>query len=178
FQWRPLRPLFWLSFLCLLCSLPLFLSLSFKCYKANNTVSTKPHTLLCIKHTLISNIMEVFKILFVFLITLLLIFKLALSFWWRPRKIECHFSKQGIRGPPYRLFLGNVKELVGMMMKASSQPMPFSHNILPRVLSFYHHWNKIYGSTPSLHPLKQTVVMFPASFIILQTSHFLHNPLW
>ncbi|XP_047167797.1 cytochrome P450 734A1-like [Vigna umbellata] len=91
--------------------------------------------------------MELFKILFVFLITLLLIFKLALSFWWRPRKIEAHFSDQGIRGPPYRFFLGNVKELVGMMMKASSQPMPFSHNILPRVLSFYHHWNKIYGST-------------------------------
>ncbi|KAK7328384.1 hypothetical protein VNO77_22489 [Canavalia gladiata] len=25
--------------------------------------------------------------------------------------------------------------------------MPFSHNILPRVLSFYHHWKKIYGTT-------------------------------
>lgn len=66
--------------------------------------------------------------------------------WWRPRKIEQHFSKQGIRGPPYHFFIGNVKELVGMMLKASSHPMPFSHNILPRVLSFYHHWRKIYGS--------------------------------
>lgn len=35
-----------------------------------------------------------------------------------------------------------------MMLKASSQPMPnSSHNILPRVLSFYHHWKKIYGAT-------------------------------
>ncbi|KAK9269201.1 hypothetical protein L1049_000970 [Liquidambar formosana] len=67
--------------------------------------------------------------------------------WWRPRKIEHHFSKQGIRGPPYRFFIGNAKELVGLMLKASSQPMPFSHNILPRVLSFYHHWKKIYGAT-------------------------------
>ncbi|KFK33156.1 hypothetical protein AALP_AA6G337900 [Arabis alpina] len=67
--------------------------------------------------------------------------------WWRPRKIEQHFSKQGIRGPPYHFFIGNVKELVGMMLKASSHPMPFSHNILPRVLSFYHHWRKIYGAT-------------------------------
>ncbi|KAA8540461.1 hypothetical protein F0562_024620 [Nyssa sinensis] len=32
-------------------------------------------------------------------------------------------------------------------MKASSQPMPLCHNILPRVLSFYHHWKKIYGAT-------------------------------
>ncbi|KAK4798013.1 hypothetical protein SAY86_030339 [Trapa natans] len=70
------------------------------------------------------------------------------ALWWRPRRIEQHFSKQGIRGPSYRFFIGNVKELVAMMMKASSQPLPhFSHNILPRVLSFYHHWNKVYGST-------------------------------
>ncbi|XP_010541892.1 PREDICTED: cytochrome P450 734A1-like [Tarenaya hassleriana] len=67
--------------------------------------------------------------------------------WWRPRKIEEHFSRQGIRGPPYHFFIGNVRELSGMMLKASSHPMPFSHNILPRVLSFYHHWRKIYGST-------------------------------
>ncbi|TKY73204.1 PHYB activation tagged suppressor 1 [Spatholobus suberectus] len=91
--------------------------------------------------------MEEFKILFVFLMTLILVLKVVVSLWWRPRKIEGHFSKQGIRGPPYRFFIGNVKELVGMMMKASSQPMAFSHNILPRVLSFYHHWKKIYGAT-------------------------------
>lgn len=73
--------------------------------------------------------------------------KVAVLLWWRPRKIEHHFSRQGIRGPPYHFFLGNIKEVVNMMLKASSQPMPtFSHNILPRVLSFYHHWNKIYGT--------------------------------
>ncbi|KAK4757011.1 hypothetical protein SAY87_007138 [Trapa incisa] len=81
-------------------------------------------------------------------ILLLVALKVGLTFWWRPRRIEEHFSKQGIRGPPYRFFIGNVRELVSMMMKASSQPLPdFSHNILPRVLPFYHHWKKIYGST-------------------------------
>ncbi|KAK7411222.1 hypothetical protein VNO78_02654 [Psophocarpus tetragonolobus] len=93
------------------------------------------------------HMMEQFKVLFVFVLFMLLVLKVMVSFWWRPRKIEGHFSKQGIRGPPYRFFIGNVKELVGMMMKASSQPMSFSHNILPRVLSFYHHWKKIYGAT-------------------------------
>ncbi|KAC9222876.1 hypothetical protein E3N88_46167 [Mikania micrantha] len=69
--------------------------------------------------------------------------------WLKPKKIEGHFGKQGIKGPAYRFFTGNVKEIMSLMMKASSQPMPmpFSHNILPRVLSFYHHWNKIYGPT-------------------------------
>ncbi|XP_077226412.1 cytochrome P450 superfamily protein [Tasmannia lanceolata] len=77
----------------------------------------------------------------------LLVLKVVDFLWWRPRKIELHFAKQGIRGPPYRFFIGNIKEIVGLMLKASSHPMPLSHNILPRVLSFYHHWKKIYGAT-------------------------------
>ncbi|KAL4194972.1 hypothetical protein AMTRI_Chr05g62200 [Amborella trichopoda] len=67
--------------------------------------------------------------------------------WRRPKAIEAHFKRQGIGGPPYRLFLGNVKEMMSLMIKASSQPMSPSHNILPRVLSFYHHWKKAYGGT-------------------------------
>ncbi|CAL9091367.1 unnamed protein product [Musa acuminata var. zebrina] len=69
--------------------------------------------------------------------------------WWRPRKLEEHFARQGIRGPRYRFFTGCVKEMVGLMLEASSKPMmpQNSHNILPRVLPFYHHWKKIYGST-------------------------------
>ncbi|CAK7334804.1 unnamed protein product [Dovyalis caffra] len=87
------------------------------------------------------------KLLAISFLALVLLIKVAVLLWWRPRRIEHHFSKQGIRGPPYRFFIGNVKEVVEMMLLASSQPMPFSHNILPRVLSFYHHWKKIYGAT-------------------------------
>lgn len=86
------------------------------------------------------------KVVVICLMVLFLVVKVAKGLWWTPRRIEDHFSKQGIRGPPYHFFIGNVKELVGMMLKASSQPMPCSHNILPRVLSFYHHWKKIYGT--------------------------------
>ena len=76
----------------------------------------------------------------------------ALDFlWWRPKRVERHFAKQGIRGPPYRFFLGNVQEMVRLMLEASSKPIPmappYSHNILPRVLSFYHQWRKLYGTT-------------------------------
>lgn len=87
------------------------------------------------------------KLVLMCLIVLVFVLKVVVLLWWRPRKIEQHFSKQGIKGPPYHFFIGNVKEIVGLMMKASSQPMPFSHNILPRVLSFYHHWKKIYGTS-------------------------------
>ncbi|KAG6489315.1 hypothetical protein ZIOFF_050584 [Zingiber officinale] len=76
--------------------------------------------------------------------------------WWRPRRVERHFAKQGIRGPPYRFFIGCVKEMVGLMLEASSKPMMMSqnqHNILPRVLAFYHHWKKIYGTVNAWHDL-------------------------
>ncbi|GAB4842049.1 hypothetical protein Ancab_012009 [Ancistrocladus abbreviatus] len=82
-----------------------------------------------------------------FIVTLAISSKILGLLWWRPAKIAKHFSKQGIKGPPYHFFIGNMKELVELMMKASSQPMSISHNILPRVLPFYHHWKKIYGAT-------------------------------
>uniref|UniRef100_A0A1W7HBT2 Cytochrome P450 n=1 Tax=Scoparia dulcis TaxID=107240 RepID=A0A1W7HBT2_SCODU len=77
---------------------------------------------------------------------LVLVLKLAFHLWWTPRRIEKHFMKQGIKGPKYQLLMGNLKELASLNVMASAQPMSHSHNILPRVLSFYHHWKKIYGS--------------------------------
>ena len=59
--------------------------------------------------------------------------------WWRPLKIKLHFESQGIRGPPYNLFMGNAKDIMKMMRQASHPTMGFSHDILPRVLSFYHY---------------------------------------
>lgn len=93
-------------------------------------------------------LLSIMKIILICFIVFLFYIKVVVFLWWRPRKIEAHFSKQGIRGPPYRFFIGNSKEIMSLMMQASSQPIiPFSHNILPRVLSFYHHWRKIYGAT-------------------------------
>ncbi|KAL8153366.1 hypothetical protein V2J09_011126 [Rumex salicifolius] len=74
--------------------------------------------------------------------------KLAVQLWWRPTRIRRHFTAQGVRGPPPHPLLGNMKEIGELMAMASAQPMsPPSHNILPRVLPFYHHWKKIYGAT-------------------------------
>lgn len=85
--------------------------------------------------------------------------------WWRPRRTERHFSRQGIRGPAYRFFVGNAREIEEMMVKASSQPIlpPSSpHNILPRVLPFYHRWKKIYGTTTPFSSSDRP--SFPISF--------------
>lgn len=97
------------------------------------------------------------------LLACLLVLKVAILLWWRPRKMEEHFAKQGIRGPPYRFFIGNFKEIVSLMRKAASQPMTHSHNILPRVLSFYHHWKKIYGNPDSPVPSVSPSLISPTS---------------
>ena len=73
---------------------------------------------------------------------------MADALWWRPRRLEAHFARQGVRGPPYRLLLGCVTEMVALMAEAAAKPMspPDSHDALPRVLAFYHYWRKIYGN--------------------------------
>ena len=91
-------------------------------------------------------ILMISKSLILSLILWVLAMRIMVVLWWRPRKIESHFAKQGIKGPPYQFFIGNVKEIVQLMLQASSHPMPLSHNILPRVFSFYHKWRKIYGN--------------------------------
>ena len=74
--------------------------------------------------------------------------RVADALWWRPRRLEAHFARQGVRGPPYRFLLGCVTEMVALMAEAAKKPMspPDSHDALPRVLAFYHYWRKIYGT--------------------------------
>ncbi|KAL6657482.1 hypothetical protein ACP70R_005262 [Stipagrostis hirtigluma subsp. patula] len=69
------------------------------------------------------------------------------ALWWRPRRLERHFARHGVRGPGYRFFAGSSVELVRLMVAASSRPAPpdAPHDVLPRVLAFYHHWRKLYG---------------------------------
>ncbi|KAK6148944.1 hypothetical protein DH2020_016469 [Rehmannia glutinosa] len=92
------------------------------------------------------NYFHLFWFLLISYIVVVFVVKVVVLLWWTPRRIENHFLKQGIKGPKYQLFLGNLKELASLNLSASTQSMPLSHNILPRVLSFYHHWKKIYGS--------------------------------
>ncbi|OIT02784.1 cytochrome p450 734a1 [Nicotiana attenuata] len=82
-------------------------------------------------------------ILFSFVL-LLIAEKVVINLSWKPRKIQYYFLKQGIRGPKYHFLLGNLKEIASFRL--STQLFPFSHDILPRVFSFYHHWKKIYGA--------------------------------
>ncbi|KAL5699141.1 hypothetical protein ACHQM5_030082 [Ranunculus cassubicifolius] len=65
--------------------------------------------------------------------------------WWKPKKMTQYMKEQGISGPPYKFFYGNLKELVAEMTKVRSKPMAFSHRITDRIMSFQYNQVHTYG---------------------------------
>ncbi|XP_028759009.1 cytochrome P450 734A1-like [Neltuma alba] len=87
----------------------------------------------------------------VLFITLIVLFtclvKILDSIFWVPWKIQSDFRKQGIRGPGYRPIVGNSGDIRRLYAETQSEPIPFHHDILKRVLPFYHKWSTMYGKT-------------------------------
>ncbi|RDX63389.1 Cytochrome P450 734A1, partial [Mucuna pruriens] len=70
------------------------------------------------------------------------------SNFWVPWRTERHFKKQGIGGPGYRPILGNSSEIRRLYVEAKSEPAPpLDHDILRRVVPFFHRWSCTYGKT-------------------------------
>ncbi|CAN1313143.1 Cytochrome P450 CYP749A22 [Linum perenne] len=53
---------------------------------------------------------------------------------------------QGIKGPSYRFFHGNTKEIAFMRIQAAKLPMELSHHVLPRLQPHIYTWTKLYGN--------------------------------
>ncbi|KAF7152207.1 hypothetical protein RHSIM_Rhsim01G0109600 [Rhododendron simsii] len=56
--------------------------------------------------------------------------------WLRPRRLERRLREQGLSGTSYKLLFGDVKDSSDMTERAKSSPIPFSQDILPRVVPF------------------------------------------
>ncbi|KAI3884949.1 hypothetical protein MKX03_037885 [Papaver bracteatum] len=92
--------------------------------------------------------MYIHVLVIIFLMLLLIkLIALLYSLIWVPWSIQNHFLKQGIGGPQYRPVIGNSVELRKMIGEAQSKTMPFTHDILHRVLPHYHIWSNMYGNT-------------------------------
>ncbi|PIA34398.1 hypothetical protein AQUCO_03800186v1 [Aquilegia coerulea] len=65
--------------------------------------------------------------------------------WLKPKKLEKYLRQQGLRGPSYKFLFGDILEMVSATKEATSRPMEFSHQIVPRVLPFLHHSIQKYG---------------------------------
>ena len=78
---------------------------------------------------------------------------------WRPYAVARAFARQGVRGPPYRVFVGNSKQIQAMRAATSGDTLDLtSHDYIPRVMPQYSAWMPLYGkvfltwfsSTPAL----------------------------
>lgn len=66
--------------------------------------------------------------------------------WWKPRRLEKQLRQQGIRGNPYKILYGDLKEEVHGYKEAWSRPMDeLNHRIVQRVVPFTHQMVQRYG---------------------------------
>nr|GMD31852.1 cytochrome P450 CYP72A219-like [Ipomoea batatas] len=65
--------------------------------------------------------------------------------WFKPKKLEKCLKQQGLKGKPYRILSGDMKEFAKMTTDALSKPMNLSDNIAPRVIPYYVHLADKYG---------------------------------
>ncbi|XP_077229656.1 cytochrome P450 734A1-like [Tasmannia lanceolata] len=67
------------------------------------------------------------------------------TLFWVPWRLDLHFQRQGLSGPPRRPIFGNTGEIQELIAKAKAESMPFVHEIVHRALPFYYQWSKLYG---------------------------------
>ncbi|RDX92067.1 11-oxo-beta-amyrin 30-oxidase, partial [Mucuna pruriens] len=80
------------------------------------------------------------------MVCIVLIVILALTWAWRmlnwlwlkPKRLERLLRQQGLQGNPYRLLIGDLKEILNIQKEVRSKPMNLSHDIVPRVFSHLH----------------------------------------
>ncbi|XP_074308762.1 cytochrome P450 72A397-like [Silene latifolia] len=91
--------------------------------------------------------MEVKPLIFGVLIVIIvvLIWKAMKLLWLNPKRIERCLRKQGIKGNPYKPFLGDIKELVKLTKKSMLTPINFSDDPIPRIVAFVHHTIQTHG---------------------------------
>ncbi|XP_059433014.1 cytochrome P450 CYP72A616-like [Corylus avellana] len=62
--------------------------------------------------------------------------RVSYTIWWKPKLQERRIKSQGIRGTPYKLLIGDMKEFVRAIQEAWSKPISLTHQIIPRVNPF------------------------------------------
>ncbi|CAK7352484.1 unnamed protein product, partial [Dovyalis caffra] len=62
--------------------------------------------------------------------------RVSCSIWWKPKWLAKKLTQQGVRGPSYKLLLGDMKQYVKLITEAGSKPNDLTHEIVPRVDPF------------------------------------------
>ncbi|XP_020233596.2 LOW QUALITY PROTEIN: cytochrome P450 716A67 [Cajanus cajan] len=72
----------------------------------------------------------------ILILVLICTWKVLNWLWLRPKRLERLLREQGLHGNPYKLLVGDMKEIAKMRSEALSKPINLSHDIVPRVLPF------------------------------------------
>lgn len=116
--------------------------IKYSCLQNSISVSLSILLFFCLKMDLRNSM-----IWFVFMVCLLRCGWRFLNWiWLTPKKLEKCLREQGFAGNPYRLYSGDLNDVVAMEEEAKSKPMNFSHDIVPRVIPSMHHTIKKYGN--------------------------------
>ncbi|PKA61055.1 Secologanin synthase [Apostasia shenzhenica] len=86
--------------------------------------------------------------------------------WLRPRRLERALLAQGLRGSPYRLPYGDIKDMKNLVSEARKKPMPLSHRIVPRVVPQLQRALDLYGGNRKMPfiwfgPYPRVMIMDP-----------------
>ncbi|XP_061365543.1 cytochrome P450 72A68-like [Gastrolobium bilobum] len=65
--------------------------------------------------------------------------------WLRPKRLERLLREQGLKGNPYRVLVGDLKDIAKIQKEARSKPMNLSDDIVPCVYSHVQQSVKKYG---------------------------------
>ncbi|VFQ75932.1 unnamed protein product [Cuscuta campestris] len=66
--------------------------------------------------------------------------------WFKPKRFERILKQPGLKGNPYRVLSGDMKDLATMTSDATSKPMNLSDDyIAPRIIPIYLHLINTYG---------------------------------
>ncbi|XP_059290553.1 cytochrome P450 CYP72A219-like [Lycium ferocissimum] len=57
--------------------------------------------------------------------------------WFRPKKLEKYLRLSGLKGNPYKLLYGDLKELSNKLKEAKSKPINFSDDTAQRLIPFF-----------------------------------------
>lgn len=81
----------------------------------------------------------------IFLLILVLAWRVFNWVWLTPKKLEKQLKEQGLRGNPYKLLYGDFKEISTLFQEAHSKPVNLSDDFVPRVIPHVYEAVKKYG---------------------------------
>lgn len=65
-------------------------------------------------------------------------FKFVNWVWLKPKKLEKVLREQGLKGNPYRLLIGDMKDLATTTNKEQRRSIRLSDHLPPHTLPYYH----------------------------------------